>query len=99
MPLIVAAYQAHHGSGLEVLAVNLRDQEAHGRDVERFVEQFQLPFPVLLDQRGRVRRRYALSGVPTSVFIDAGGAVRVIHPGPVAQEALVRGLAVIMGAH
>lgn len=96
MPLIVAAYEAHRRAGLQVLAVNLRDQEEHGRDVERFVAQFQLPFPVLLDQRGRIRRRYQVAGVPTSVFVDAGGAVRVVHPGPITQEALARGLALIL---
>ena len=85
-------------SVLEVLAVNLRDQEARGRDVERFVAQFRLAFPVLVDQRGRVRRRYQLAGVPTSVFIDAGGVVRVVHPGPITQEALLRGLAAILPA-
>ena len=98
MPLIVAAYEAHRGAGLEVLAVNLRDQEERGRDVERFAAQFQLPFPVLLDRRGRIRQRYEFAAVPTSVFIDAGGTVRVVHAGPITQEALARGLAVILPA-
>ena len=95
MPTIVAAYDEHRAAGLVVLAVNLRDQE-RDRDVRRFVEEFQLPFPVLLDARGTVRRRYRLRAVPTTVFIDTTGVVRIIHPGPLTTEALGRGLAEIL---
>ena len=55
-----------------------------------------MPFPVLLDQRGKVRKRYALRGVPTTVFIDAQGVVRLVNPGPITSEAIQRGLAEIL---
>jgi len=97
MPDIVAAYNAHHGAGLEVLAINLTDQERM-KDVREFVEAFQMPFPVLLDQKGKVRKRYVLRGVPTSVFIDAQGVVRLVNPGPIAGETIQRGLAEILPA-
>src|SRR3989449_2695023 len=72
---IIAAYEAHKGQDLQVLAINLTDQE-RTKDVHKFVDDFQMPFPVLLDQKGKVRKSYALRGVPTSVFIDAQGVVR-----------------------
>ncbi len=94
---IVAAYQAHKGAGLEVLAINLTDQEGM-KDIRKFVAEFQMPFPVLLDEKGRVRRLYALIGVPTSVFIGSDGVVRVVNPGPITKETLERGLAEILPA-
>ena len=94
---IVAAYQAHKDTGLEVLAINLTDQEGM-KAVRKFVAEFQMPFPVLLDEQGRVRRLYGLIGVPTSVFIGSDGVVRVVNPGPITKETLERGLAAILPA-
>jgi len=92
---IIAAYNAHKDQGLQVLAINLTDQE-HMSDVRKFAVELQMPFPVLLDQQGKVRKSYALRGVPTSVFIDAEGVVRLVNPGPITSEAIQRGLAQIM---
>ena len=95
---IIAAYEAHRDQDLQVLAINLTDQERM-KDVRTFVSELQMPFPVLLDEKGKVRRRYALRGVPTSVFIDSSGVVRVVNPGPITRELIERGLAAILPAH
>ena len=94
---IIGAYNAHKGQGLQVLAINLTDQE-HMSDVRKFAVELQVPFPVLLDQKGKVRQSYALRGVPTSVFIDAQGVVRLVNPGPITTEIIQRGLAEILAA-
>ncbi len=95
MPEIISAYQAHRGEGLEVLAVNLTDQESL-KDVRKFVAELNLPFSVLLDGKGTVRRLYGLRGVPTTVFVDSAGIVRLINPGPVSHDGLERGLGEIL---
>jgi peroxiredoxin len=95
---LVAAYDAHRDQDLRVLAINLTDQESM-KDVRAFVRELQMPFPVLLDTKGKVRRGYALRGVPTSVFIDSSGVVRVVNPGPITRELIERGLAAILPAH
>jgi len=94
---IIAAYDAHKNEHLQVLAINLTDQERMA-DARRFADEFQMPFPVLLDEKGKVRKRYALRGVPTSVFIDAQGIVRLVNPGPITGETIQRGLAEILPA-
>jgi peroxiredoxin len=94
---IITAYNAHKEEGLAVLAIDLTDQE-HRKHVQRFVDELDLPFPVLLDEKGEIRKRYGLRGVPTSVFIDAQGLVRVVHPGPIESEAIQHGLAEILPA-
>ncbi len=95
---IIAAYDAEHAARLEVLAINLTDQERI-RDVRSFVRELQLPFPVLLDQKGKVRKSYGLRGVPTSVFIDTLGVVRLVNIGPITRENIQRGLAEILPGH
>jgi peroxiredoxin len=95
MPEIITAYQAHRASGLEVLAVNLSDQESM-KDVRKFVAELQLPFPVLLDEKGKTRKQYGLITVPTSFFIDAKGFVRGVNAGPIGAKALKDGLAEIL---
>jgi peroxiredoxin len=95
---IIAAYDAHKDQDLQVLAINLTDQERM-KDVRTFAREIQMPFPVLLDEKGKVRRSYALRGVPTSVFIDSSGVVRIVNPGPITRELIERGLAAILPAH
>jgi len=68
------------------------------KDVRKCAAEFQLPFPVLLDGKGRVRKLYAMVGVPTSVFIGSDGVVRLVNPGPITSETLERGLAEILPA-
>ena len=98
MPRLVATYHAHQSAGLIILAIDLTDQELSKKDVQRFVAEFQMPFPVLLDERGKVFRRYKLHGLPTSVFIGADGVVRAVNPGPTSATALQQHLAEILPA-
>jgi cytochrome c biogenesis protein CcmG, thiol:disulfide interchange protein DsbE len=95
MPLLAARWRAHQSAGLEVLAVNSTDQE-RGKDVRRFVERLALPFPILLDERGRMRERYALTTLPTTVFVDSAGVVRAVHAGALSPEQLDRALTLIL---
>jgi cytochrome c biogenesis protein CcmG, thiol:disulfide interchange protein DsbE len=95
MPQIVQRYQELHQAGLEVLAIDLRDDERK-QDVRRFADEFRLPFPVLLDSKGKVRRRYGLAGVPMTVFVDTLGMVAEVYTGPMTPDLLDRGLRAIL---
>lgn len=88
MPLVVAAFRAHQDARLVVLAVDGRDQETSTRAVRNFVAEFQMPFPVPLDEKGTVRKRYKLRGLPTTVFIGADGVLRAVNIGPLSEAAL-----------
>jgi len=96
MPVMVEAYRAHKDSGLIILAVNGRDQETSMRAIRRFVAEFQMSFPVLLDEHGSVRKRYRLRGLPTSVFIGADGLVRGLIIGPFTPAAFASHLTEIL---
>ena len=95
-PELVKANLAHGPSGLQVVAVNGRDQEMSDKSVQKFVDEFSVTFQVALDQRGRARRAFLIQGLPTTVFIDSGGVVRAVHRGPISREELDRGLATIL---
>lgn len=85
MPEIVRAYETHSDAGFTVLAVNLTDQDAF-EDIQAFVEEFDMTFPVLLDSNGEVSRLYGLLGLPMSIFIDREGKIARIYIGLMSGE-------------
>ena len=95
-PALETAYRRHHGTGLEVLAVNQTSQELREADVRRFIAEFPVSFPVLLDKVGSSNRTWRLIGLPTTVFIDSAGVVRQINWGPLPAGELDRGLSTIL---
>ena len=81
MPELVRAYNTHQEAGFVVLAVDLTDQDSLD-DVRAFVEEFDMTFPVLLDETGAVYNElYRLLGLPMSVFVDREGVITRIHIG------------------
>jgi peroxiredoxin len=96
MPLLIGAHQAHEQEGLAILAIDLTDQERSLKDVRKFLAEFQVPFPVLLDEKGKTRKLYALRGVPTSVFVGSDGVVRAVNQGPIEPDVLQRHLTEIL---
>ena len=95
MPEIIAAYQAHQSAGLEVLAINATQLDILD-DVKAFVAEFKMPFPVPLDEDGRVSAAYSIIGLPTSVFVDAKGNVSGVNVGPMTRDVIEKYLADIL---
>jgi thiol-disulfide isomerase/thioredoxin len=95
MPEIIAAYNAHKDSDLEVLAVNATQLDLLD-DVKSFVAEFKMPFPVLLDEDNRVNRDYSIIGLPTSVFIAADGTISGVNVGPMTRDVIEKYLADIL---
>lgn len=98
MPLIITAYRTHQHAGLTVLAIDLTDQEGSTKDIRKFQAEFQMPFPVLLDKKGKARKLYRLRGVPTSVFVGSDGVIRSVNPGPISEATLQQRLSEILPA-
>jgi thiol-disulfide isomerase/thioredoxin len=95
-PALVAAQRQHRDAGLVVIGVNQRDQELSTRAVQEFVNELGVDFPVALDGRGQTRRRFRLVGLPTTIFVDAAGVMRLVHPGPITRAELSDALALIV---
>jgi cytochrome c biogenesis protein CcmG/thiol:disulfide interchange protein DsbE len=88
MPAIQRVYQENHERGLEVLAVNMTAQDNLAA-VEKFMQEFNLTFPILLDTSGEVGNTYLMRALPTTFFIDQEGVIqRVIVGGPMSEVTL-----------
>ena len=81
MPALQRAYENLADEGLMVLGVNWT-QVDNLADVEAFVAELGLTFPILLDSDGVVSEDlYQVLGLPTSVLIGRDGTVRAIRIG------------------
>ena len=96
-PALVAAHRRYQANGLEILAVNQRDQELNTKDVEAFAKEYGVDFTVALDPRGRSRRNYKLIALPTTIFVDSAGMIRTVHSGPISVKQLEEGIGTILG--
>jgi peroxiredoxin len=81
MPALQRAYDRYGEQGLVVLGVNWTQVDER-RDVEAFVSEIGLTFPILLDEQGQVAEGlYNILGLPTTIFIDRQGIVREVNIG------------------
>ena len=89
MESIDKVYNEYKEQGLVVLAVNMTYQDTES-DIEPFVKEQALTFPILLDKTGEMANAYQLHSLPSSYFIGRDGIIHeVVIGGPMA-EALLR---------
>ncbi|MDR0597664.1 MAG: redoxin domain-containing protein [Treponema sp.] len=72
MPSMEALYRRFKDRGLEILAVNVRENR---RDVAAFMEEMSLSFPAALDLRGDIASDYGIEAFPTTYLIDRNGGI------------------------
>lgn len=75
MPPIQQVYERYRDEGFSVLAVSVDAGPGHREKVRRFVEEYGLDFPVLLDPEGRVTRVFQTVGVPETFVLDREGRI------------------------
>lgn len=72
IPHFKQIYQTYSHRGLEM--VNIDIQESRDK-VARFAAKYQLPYRVLLDEKGDVASAYGIMGVPAMILIKDGVVV------------------------
>lgn len=73
MKAIEQVYQRRREKGLQVLAVNAgQDQKA----VAAFIARIGVTYPALLDENSEIARQYGVTGLPTTYFVGADGAIK-----------------------
>jgi peroxiredoxin len=85
MPELAEKYQDFASSGLVILAVNVTSQDSI-EGAAQFVEDYSIPFPILLDVEGTVEELYNASSTPTTIFVDETGQIVARHFGPMSSE-------------
>ena len=73
MPSFEKLYRRYRSEGVAVLAVTL-DKNA-GPKIKSFVGEYELSFPILLDEKGEVERLYPSMTIPFTYVIDREGRV------------------------
>ena len=80
MPSMERLYRRFKAKGFTILALSI---DARGEEVVGpFVKSLGLTFPVGLDPKMTVAGEYRMAGLPTSLLIDAGGAIVAVAVGP-----------------
>jgi thiol-disulfide isomerase/thioredoxin len=78
-------------AGVRVIAVNLStsergDQEKVMENIQSFVDEFGLTFPIPLDTEGEQMDVYRVITIPTTYIIDTSGIIRHVVRGPMDAE-------------
>jgi len=87
MPALQRVYQEFKAHGLVILAVDAIQQD-NLEDVQSFVSDNALTFPILLDERSEVLAGYQISAFPSTFFVDQEGVVRKVVIGAVSEPLL-----------
>lgn len=83
LPALQSAHNDLSDQGFAVIGVNLtRDELSRGQDtddVQAFLDQYGVTFPIVLDLEGDITNAYRVFPLPTSFFIDPEGQIRYVH--------------------
>ncbi len=87
-PVIQKLWPEYRDRGYTFIGINIWDAES---DARRFIQQYQLTFPLAPDAGRAVYVDYGVSALPASFFLDPGLRARTRYQGPL-DEATLRGL-------
>ncbi|MGP4060134.1 thiol-disulfide oxidoreductase ResA [Halobacillus litoralis] len=85
MPYMEELYPKYKEKGVEILAVNLDSTELV---VERFIDEYDLSFPILQDKKGQVMDLYNIGPIPSTLFINPDGEIEEQVIGPLTLDKL-----------
>jgi DsbE subfamily thiol:disulfide oxidoreductase len=89
MPFLQHLYEDWPEEELLVLAINIQESSS---DVSQFLQSYGFSFTVLLDSKGNVARRYNVTGIPTTFFIDKEGVIQNVHVGSFQSQAEIEAI-------
>ncbi|WP_106497366.1 thiol-disulfide oxidoreductase ResA [Lentibacillus sp. Marseille-P4043] len=78
MPYMEKLYPEYKDKGVEIVAVNLDSTELV---INRFIDKYDLTFPVPHDTKGTVMDQYSVGPIPSTFFINPEGEVVEIVEG------------------
>lgn len=78
---------------VEILAVNLTSTEKSNQDVNAFVKEYEMTFPVLMDVNSKVADMYHVRAYPTSYMIDSSGHIQFMALGAMNYDLMIQELA------
>ncbi|MFS0750905.1 thiol-disulfide oxidoreductase ResA [Oceanobacillus sp. 1P07AA] len=85
MPYMQELYPVYKERGVEIIAVSLDSTELV---VDRFIDKYDLTFPIPHDKTGEVRDLYKIGPIPSSIFINPDGKIHRVVNGALSLESL-----------
>ncbi|MFD2760265.1 redoxin domain-containing protein [Lentibacillus juripiscarius] len=80
----------YENKDVEILAVNLTSSESSRSDVPNFVDEFDLTFPILMDENNNAGTTYQIQPIPSSYMIDSEGRIQYKALGAMNYERMVQ---------
>lgn len=90
MPHMEKFYKDYQDKQVVILGVNLAHTESSVEDVQRFVKNYGLTFPIVSDEKGKISSRYQVVAYPTSYVIDSQGVIRNKFQGAINEEMMIK---------
>lgn len=85
MPYMQELYPEYKEKGIEIVAVSLDGTELV---VDRFIDKYDLTFPVPHDKTGEITDLYKVGPIPSTFFINPDGEIEEIVNGALSLESL-----------
>jgi len=82
-PVLVDAYNRYAERGVQFVGINVRENQ---EQVQEYIRANGIPYPIVLDAGGEVAGRYAVTGFPTTYFLDVEGRIVARHLGQLSSE-------------
>lgn len=93
MPYMESYYKKNKDlENVEIIAVNMTKREGNVENVQNFVDNYGLTFPVLLDNKGKVEDMYKIISYPSTYLINEDGILISGFIGSVNNEEKVKEL-------
>lgn len=92
MPYMERIYQEYKKDDIAIVAVNMLTTEKSIDDVHQFIEDFELSFPIPVDEEGELGETFEIMSYPTSYFIDSDGVIRSKMIGTMDEEYMIKEL-------
>lgn len=82
IPFLKQAY-LDHSDNIQFLMVGTQDAESK---FNKFVNEWEVPFPAGYDSRESIARNYGVKAPPTTIFIDKAGLVKRVFYGNIKDK-------------
>ncbi|MBI5248749.1 MAG: TlpA family protein disulfide reductase [Desulfomonile tiedjei] len=94
IPRLKEIYSTYVPKGMTFLAINTSVNDSL-KKAKRYVEKYEIPYPVIFDSGSEITKRFAVRGTPTIIIVDKQGIIRYRSadlPGDLAEhfEALMK---------
>ncbi|MFO7263580.1 MAG: hypothetical protein A6D91_09170 [Bacillaceae bacterium G1] len=96
MPELVEA-EKRFGHQVRFVGINLTTEEKQRERAEQFIQQYQVTYLNLFDEKGKAKKAYQITGIPTSFLLDENGRIVYRHLGPITVKQLEQAIGKLSG--